>query len=131
MQKLSMVTNLGVTAAVAGLFGVIFVRLNTYVDVIMKRCLKTNRLRGTGSTSGGVVIFDIFYYSMVTTIVLLMNKFFPRVCGAASRVGSLTADFVTMSTVVVPFYTFARSSCFALHSNNGALIAFLFSSMFA
>lgn len=106
-------------------------RLKTYVDVIIKRCLKTKRLRGTGSTSGGVVIFDIFYYIVVTTVVFLIKKFFPSVCGAATRVGSLTAGFVTISTLVVPFYSFDRTSCFALHSNKGAVIAFLFSSIFA
>ncbi len=130
VRGLEVVAAYNISSTVSNLFNVVFISLGNAIGILVGQKLGANKLEEAVDDDRKLIAFAVFCCAIMGGIMAIFAPLFPQIYKTESMVKELARDFLLVSAVYMPMYSFNNASYFTMRSGGKTFITFLFDSFF-
>lgn len=130
MRGLSVIAALNISSTISNLFSVVYLAMGDAIAIIVGQLLGAQKMEEAKDTDRKMICFSVLCCLVIGFTMSLFRNLFPAIYKTEPQVRSLAADFILITSVMMPFYAFLHACYFTLRTGGKTIVTFLFDSVF-
>ncbi|MDE7239184.1 MAG: MATE family efflux transporter, partial [Lachnospiraceae bacterium] len=130
MRGLSVIAALNISSTISNLFSVVYLAMGDAIAIIVGQLLGAQKMEEAKDTDRKMICFSVLCCLVIGFTMSLFRNLFPAIYKTEPQVRSLAADFILITSVMMPFYAFLHGCYFTLRTGGKTIVTFLFDSVF-
>ena len=127
---LEVVAAQNIAVTIINLFSVVYMSLGSAIAIVVGNQLGAGEIEKARDTDRKMIAFSIICATGIGLVLIGLARFFPLLYKAPESVRSLAAFMIIVSSIALPFFSYAHSAYFTLRSGGKVGITFLFDSVY-
>ncbi|MBD5466640.1 MAG: MATE family efflux transporter [Lachnospiraceae bacterium] len=130
MRGLSVIAALNISSTISNLFSVVYLAMGDAIAIIVGQLLGAQKMEEAKDTDRKMICFSVLCCLVIGFTMSLFRNLFPAIYKTEPQVRSLAADFILITSVMMPFHAFLHGCYFTLRTGGKTIVTFLFDSVF-
>ena len=127
---LEVVAAQNIAVTIVNLFSVVYLSLGSAIAIVVGNQLGAGEIEKARDTDRKMIAFSIFGASGIGLILISLAQVFPMMYQAPDNVRSIATFMIVISSLALPFFSYAHAAYFTLRSGGRVGITLLFDSVY-
>ncbi|MBQ7060566.1 MAG: MATE family efflux transporter [Clostridia bacterium] len=129
-RGLAVVAAQNISSTVSNLFNIVFMSIGSSIGIIVGNLLGANKLEEAKDTDRKIIALSITSSAVFAIMLAFAAPYLPELYNTEAEVKHLAAQFLRVTSFMMPFYAFTHACYFTLRSGGQTRITMLFDSCY-
>lgn len=130
VRGLEVVAAQNISTTITNLFNIFYIQMGACIAIVIGQLLGAGRKEEAKEKVVKLLFFTVVCGLLLGALMILVGRYFPNLYNTEPEIKALAKQFIVITALAMPIYSFSHGSYFTLRSGGKTVITFLFDSGF-